>query len=81
MNADCLSYNFGTNLTANGKGGTVCELSNSSSDIHPGDVKNKTGFSHTPAEVRLLSTPCSQYALLPYCILVKPKNKRILCER
>ena len=26
MNADCVSYNFGTNLTAGEKRGTVCEL-------------------------------------------------------
>ena len=60
MNADCVSYNFGTNLNAGEKEGTVCELSDSTADIHPGDVKNRTGFSYTPAEVRLLSTPNSQ---------------------
>ena len=64
MNADCVSYSFGTNVTAGEKRGTVCELSDSTADIHPGDVKNRTGFSYTAAEVRLLSTPNSQYALL-----------------
>ena len=59
INADCVSYSFGTNVTAGEKRGTVCELSDSTADIHPGDVKNRTGFSYTPAEVRLLSTPNS----------------------
>ena len=79
MNADCVSYNFGTNQTAGEKRGTVCELSDSTADIHPCDVKNRTGFSYTPAEVRLLSTSSSQYALLSS--IVKPKHKRILVER
>ena len=48
MESECMSINFG--LGANGK--YLCELSSSDHELHPQDLKHRSGFIYGPTLVR-----------------------------
>ena len=47
MESECISINFG--LGANGK--YLCELSSSDHELHPQDLKHRSGFIYGPTQL------------------------------
>ena len=56
MEKDCVSVNIGS--TINNK--VVCELSDSDAIKHPGDLKQRNGWTYRGTEVRNVSKECSK---------------------